>query len=41
MFTVKGNFPISTHLKKFLIATATINAFTRNVNKTMNERAEC
>lgn len=34
MTTVRGIFPISIHFKKVLIVTATINAFTRKVNKT-------
>lgn len=35
MTPVMGSFPIPMHFRKFLIVTATITAFTRNVNKTM------
>lgn len=42
MTTVRGNFPIPIRFKKFLIVAATINAFKRNVNKTIQkERTGC
>lgn len=37
----KGQFSNIYTFQKFLIATATKNVFTRNINKTMNERTEC
>lgn len=40
MTTVRGNFPIPIHFKKFLIVAATINAFKRNVNKTIQKKEQ-